>query len=117
LLGTKQNMSAVFDSSGKVSPVTVIKALPMRITQQKTKERDGYEALQLGFDSEKERRISKPQRKLGNFVGLREVRGSGELESFAEGDVIQVSGITKGKGFQGVVKRHDFAGGSRTHGQ
>ena len=117
LIGKKLHMSQVFDQSGRVVPVTVIKTLPMAVTQVKTKEKDGYEAIQVGYGVQKESRIKKPQKKLGNFTGLREIRGTEQLEVFEAGDQVQISGTSKGKGFQGVVKRHGFHGGSRTHGQ
>lgn len=117
-IGKKLNMTQVFDASGKVTPVTVIRQEPMGVVQNKTLEKDGYVATKFGFGTQKESRVKKPQRPLGNYRGFKETRHeSAEIGGFNVGDVIQVSGISKGKGFQGVVKRHGFHGGSRTHGQ
>ena len=116
-LGRKIQMSQVFAENGTVTPVTVIKLEPLTVTQVKTTEKDGYKAVQVGYGVQKESRIKKPQKKAGNFAGLKEVRGEGKIEAIAAGDTIQVSGISKGRGFQGVVKRHGFHGGRRTHGQ
>ena len=129
ILGQKQNMTQVFDEKGEVFPVTVIKTSPNVITQVKTKAKDGYEALQVGFGSKKAKNINKAQKghfkDLGNFAFLREFQTNEaknvgdklELSQFAIGDKVVVSAISKGKGFQGVVKRHGFKGGPRTHGQ
>ncbi len=141
ILAKKVEMAQVFDDKGKVHPVTWLEAGPIFVTQVKTKEKDGYTAVQVGFGSKKEKNIAKPQKKLGNFKYLKEFRlGVGlpadsvsevsakgaalakegdkiEVSSFAEGDTIEVSGTSKGKGFQGVIKRHGFHGGPRTHGQ
>lgn len=132
ILAEKQNMTQIFDSEGRVHPVTVLKASGAKVVQVKTKATDGYTAVQVGFGTKKEKRIAKPvlghMKGLGNFKVLKEFRLSNEdtlpqvgdtvsLENFAAGDKIAVSGISKGKGFQGVVKRHGFAGGPRSHGQ
>jgi len=130
LLGTKQNMTQIFNDEGIVTPVTVISAGPMTAVQVKTKDKDGYESVQFGFGDRNEKNIKKAQKgsmkDLGLFKWLREFKAvDGNLEvgskldvsTFTEGDVVAVSGISKGKGFQGVVKRHGFAGGRRTHGQ
>lgn len=130
MLATKEKMSQVFDENGNVIPVTIVNAGPLVVTQIKSKEKDGYEAVQVGFGNRKEKNVKKPQRKAGNFRWLREARFPlGSLASkftagetidvsvFSEGDVVKMSGISKGKGFQGVVKRHGFHGGPRTHGQ
>lgn len=122
-------MTQVFNENGIVFPVTVVKTTPNIVTQVKTKDRDGYEALQVGFGVRKEKNINKAQKghfkELGSFQALREIR-TGEaknvgdtldLSQFAEGDKITVTAISKGKGFQGVVKRHGFHGGPRSHGQ
>lgn len=128
-------MSQIFDSNGNVIPVTLIKAPPNVVLQLKTKEKDGYEAVQLGFGTRKLKNIKKPQRghfkDLGNFQYVREFRvpqllatsyqlpARGDKISvsiFQEGDMVKVSGISKGKGFQGVVKRHGFHGAPATHG-
>jgi large subunit ribosomal protein L3 len=134
LLGKKIGMTSIFDESGQVIPCTVIEAGPCFVTQIKTKERDGYEAVQLGYDEAKERLVKKPAK--GHFAKanvkptriVREFRGNGVAEMqpgqeikvdkvFAKGDVVSVIGTSKGRGFQGVVKRHHFGGGFRTHGQ
>src|SRR3989338_8237313 len=117
LIGRKVNMTQVFDDKGRVTPVTVIKTEPVQVTQVKTLEKDGYEAVQIGYGMQKESRVNKAQKKKGLFAGFKEVKGAGELDSFVAGDTVQVSGISKGKGFQGVVKRHGFHGGRRSHGQ
>ncbi len=129
ILGKKQRMTQVFDETGKVFPVTVIKTSPNIVTQIKTKAKDGYDALQVGFGVRKAKKINKAQKgqwkDLGNFEFVKEIRTNeakniGDqlaLEQFIEGDKIVVSAISKGKGFQGVVKRHGFKGGPRSHGQ
>jgi len=126
-------MTSVFGANGKYLPCTIIEAGPCVVTQVKTKETDGYEALQLGFDEKKEKHTSEamkghfakskttPKRKLVEFRSFEEAKNVGDvitLEMFNEGDIIDVSGISKGKGFQGVMKRHGFGGvGGATHGQ
>ena len=128
ILGTKQNMTQLFDEEGKVQPVTVLKTAPVVVTQVKTKEKDGYEAIQVGFGEKSAKRINKAQKghykDLGNFQYLKEVAGvtspavGEKIESTLEvGDKVTVSAISKSKGFQGVVKRHGFHGGPRSHGQ
>ena len=131
LLGTKQHMTQVFDDKGLVRAGTVLSVGPMAVTQVKTKEIDGYDALQFGAGEQKERRLSKAVKghlKGKMFRTLREVRTKTAQESvevgavidasiFTPGDRVTVSALSKGKGFQGVVKRHGFAGGPRTHGQ
>ncbi len=128
-LGTKQNMTQVFDEEGNVYPVTVIKTGPVVVTQIKTKERDGYEAIQIGFGTKSSKRISKPMKghlkDMGNFSTLKEIQisaadlkvGDTVENNLESGDKVVVSAITKAKGFQGVVKRHGFKGGPRSHGQ
>ncbi len=130
ILATKQNMTQIFDENGNVIPVTSVLAGPITVTQIKTEEKDGYKAVQFGFGEKKEKNVKKPQRKMGNFRYVRELRlpegaepecSEGDVlaaaDVFSEGDVVAVSGISKGKGFQGVVKRHGFHGGPRSHGQ
>jgi large subunit ribosomal protein L3 len=134
LLGKKIGMTSIFDDSGHVIPCTVIEAGPCFVTQIKTKERDGYEAIQLGWGERRERLVAKPQRGHYAKVGVkpprfvREFRGNGvsdlqpgqeiRVDSvFSKGDIVKVVGTSKGRGFQGVVKRHHFGGGFRTHGQ
>lgn len=134
MLGKKIGMTSIFDESGEAVPCTVIEAGPCIIIQIKTKEHDGYEALQLAFEDKKDRLTNKPLK--GHFVKanskpkklLREFRGFDTTQFhlgstikvdsiFSIGDVVSVIGKSKGRGFQGVVKRHHFGGGSRTHGQ
>ncbi len=128
LLGEKLNMTQVFDEKGNSVPVTLVRALPNVVLTVKTQEKDGYEAVQVGFGARKESRIKKPQKghfqNLGNFRYVREFRTSEKPErgttldvtQFSEGDAVKVSGISKSKGFQGVVKRHGFHGAPKTHG-
>ena len=127
IVGTKQGMTQVFDQDGTVHPVTVILASPVTVTQVKSIDKDGYTAVQIGHGIQKESRVNKPQKLKGNFKGFREFRFDDISEQtvgshidssiFAEGDTVQVSAISKGKGFQGVVKRYGFKGGPRSHGQ
>jgi large subunit ribosomal protein L3 len=134
ILGKKIGMTSIFDEKGESIPCTVIEAGPCFVIQIKTKEKDGYEALQLGFEEKKNRLVNKPMN--GHFKKanvspkklLVEFRGFdiskfqvGAVvkvdELFAKDEIVSVSGRSKGKGFQGVVKRHHFGGGFRTHGQ
>lgn len=130
LLATKEYMTQIFDEEGRVHPATVLSAGPNTVTQVKTDEKDGYRAVQVGFQDRKEKNVNKPQRPKGLFRYFREYRATeGEDlsieqgavitvdETFSVGDKVSVSGLSKAKGFQGVVKRHNFAGGPRTHGQ
>ncbi|OPX35775.1 50S ribosomal protein L3 [candidate division KSB1 bacterium 4484_188] len=133
MLGKKIGMTRVFDESGNIVPVTVIEAGPCYVTQIKTLEKDGYEAVQLGFGVKKEKNTIKPlmgkfkkagiapQRKLKEFSPFedRELKLGDEVtvEMFQPGDVVKVSGLSRGLGFTGVVKRHGFGGGPVTHGQ
>lgn len=130
LLGTKIGMTQLFEPDGTVVPVTVIQAGPCVVTQKKTVETDGYEATQIAYGDVKPKRLNKPL--LGHFKKagvspkrhLIEVRGPSQLSVgdtvdvsiFSAGDVVKVTGISKGKGFQGVVKRHGFMGGPGSHG-
>ncbi|MBI2024099.1 50S ribosomal protein L3 [Candidatus Giovannonibacteria bacterium] len=130
MLAKKIQMSQIFDEAGNVLPVTILRAGPLTVTQVKTKEKDKYEAVQLGFGSKKEKNISKPVRghlkDLGSFAWLKEVKNADggykrgdkiDVTIFKEGENVNVRSLSKGKGFQGAVKRHGFRGGSRTHGQ
>ncbi|MCX6757815.1 MAG: 50S ribosomal protein L3 [Candidatus Nomurabacteria bacterium] len=132
ILGTKQNMTEYFTEEGVVVPVTIITAGPVKVTSVKGSEKDGYSAVQVGFGEQKEHRINKPvkgQMKGDLFRVLKEFRlktgdkfegAVGDMidvGAFSAGDKLQVSAISKGKGFQGVVKRHGFHGGPRSHGQ
>lgn len=125
-------MTQFFDENGKAFSATLVSAGPMVLTQVKTKEKDGYSALQYAFGGKREKLINKPEtghlKELGFFRYLREVRLPDDVSEakpgdsvdtgiFAKGDIIDVSGVSKGKGFQGVIKRHGFHGGPRTHGQ
>lgn len=132
LIGKKLGQTRVYQEDGTVVSVTVVKAGPNHVVQKKTKEVDGYEAVQLGFDEQKESRLTKPA--LGHFVKnkaqptkrLKEFRNFEQdvnpgdtlsVDLFKKGDVIDVIGITKGRGFQGTMKRWNFGGGPRSHGQ
>jgi large subunit ribosomal protein L3 len=135
LIGKKVGMTSFFEASGKYVPCTVIEVGPCVVTQVKTKEKDGYEALQLSFDEKKEKHTSgamkghfavaktTPKRRSHEFKGFEEAKSLGDVitvELFAEGDFVDVVGTSKGKGFQGVVKRHGFSGvghANKSHGQ
>ena len=133
IIGKKIGMTSFFDANGKYLPCTVIEAGPCVVTQVKTNEKDGYSALQLSFDEKKEKHTSNamkvhfekakttPKRKVVEFRHFEEAKNLGDtitVELFAEGDFVDVIGTSKGKGFQGVVKRHGFGGvGQATHGQ
>lgn len=133
IIGKKIGMTSFFDANGKYLPCTVIEAGPCVVTQVKTNEKDGYSALQLSFDEKKEKHTSNamkvhfekakttPKRKVVEFRHFEEAKNLGDtitVELFAEGDFVDVIGTSKGKGFQGVVKRHGFSGvGMQTHGQ
>lgn len=132
ILGTKENMSEYFSPEGAVFPVTVVSAGPVTVTKIFEKSKDGYDAVQVGFGVGKEKKVTKGARgamKGALYKTLKEFRlkPSDKIEvkegdvlnvsTFATGDKIQVTSVSKGKGFQGVVKRHGFSGGPRTHGQ
>lgn len=133
ILGKKIGMTQIFDETGKVIPVTIVEAGPCKVTQVKTVEKDGYSAVQLGFDEKKRKNTKKPLkghfknanteplRRLKEFRLLEDVPSLGDeikVDIFAVGDSIKVSGKSIGKGFAGVIKRHGFAGvGGTTHGQ
>jgi large subunit ribosomal protein L3 len=121
ILGRKLNMTQIFDKEGVVHATTLVEASPIAVSQVKTTENDGYVAVQISLpvttgkkdpkrnkSIKKEFRVAETTQKIGDSV---------DISQFKEGDVIQVSAISKGKGFQGVVKRHGFHGGPRTHGQ
>lgn len=132
LIGKKVGMTQIFDEAGKVIPVTVIEAGPCVVAQIKTKETDGYDAVQLGFGEIKEKKLNKPVK--GHFAkanvtpkkhlrefrldSLENVKVGDELKAdvFAAGDKIDVQGTSKGKGFQGVIKRHGQSRGPMAHG-
>lgn len=133
IIGKKIGMTTIFEKDGNAVPCTVIEAGPCFITQIKNQEKDGYNAIQFGFEEMKEKNSVKPL--TGKFKKvktpvlrhLKEVRDypvedlkEGDqikVDIFKEGDIVKVTGVSKGKGFQGVVKRHGFGGGQRTHGQ
>lgn len=131
ILGTKEKMTQIFTEDGQVVPATLVKADPITVTQVKTDEKDGYSAVQFGYGQRKAKNISKPVKghikDLGDFANLKEFKIEGEtelkvgdkltVESFEDGDSIETTSVSKGKGFQGVVKRHGFKGGRRSHGQ
>lgn len=134
ILGTKTGMTQVFDEDGVCRAATVLTVTPATVSQVKTVEKDGYAAVQLASGKQKENRVAKAQKvHFGGAIAVaREYRPGFEKEAdvdgiekgtvidvsmFTPGDTISVSAISKGKGFQGVVKRHKFAGGRRSHGQ
>ncbi len=135
LIGKKIGMTSFFDANGKYLPCTVIEAGPCVVTQVKTNEKDGYTALQLAFDEKKEKHTSSamkghfeqakttPKRKVVEFRHFEESKNLGDVltvDLFVEGDFVDVIGTSKGKGFQGVVKRHGFSGvghANKSHGQ
>ena len=132
IIGKKVGMSQIFDENGHVIPVTVIEAGPCVVTQKKTSEKEGYEAVQLGYEDIAERKLSKPEMGHLNKAGvspkkyLREfdLENAAELnigdivkaDTFEVGDFVDVTGISKGHGYAGVIKRHHFKSGRATHG-
>ena len=133
ILGKKIGMTQIFTASGEAVPVTVIEAGPCYVTQVKTLETDGYNAVQLGFEEVKPKRLTKPElghlrkNNLPPLRHLREIRTDDaasyevgqviDVSIFQEGERVDVTGTSKGRGFAGVVKRHGFGGGPKTHGQ
>ena len=133
LIGKKVGMTSIFDENGKNIPCTIIEAGPCVVTQVRTKEVDGYDALQLGFDDKAEKRATKAElghfKKAGTSVKQKVVEFQGfednyklgdtiTVDFFTEGEFVDITGVSKGKGFQGVVRRHGFGGvGQTTHGQ
>lgn len=132
VLGRKIGMTQIFDETGAVVPVTVLEVGPCVVTQIRVRERDGYEAVQVGFGAVKPKSLTKPQR--GHLAGagqlvrhLREFSADNpsdykvgdviNADLFSAGQIVDVTGQSKGRGFQGVMKRHGFGGGPRTHGQ
>ncbi len=129
LLGRKLGMTQVFDANGQIHAVTVVEAGPVVVTQVKTPVKDGYTAVQVGYGDKK--KSNKPMRghlkKLGDFRLLREFKIAGDeeytvgdrvgIELFGEGDLVDVTGVSRGRGFAGSVRKHNFAGGPKTHGQ
>jgi len=132
ILGKKLNMTQIFQPDGMLAPVTAVQAGPCAVVQVKNIEKDGYLAVQFGYGEKNKKNIAKPQqghyKESGNFKYLREMRlppdgkidiKAGQLvdvTSFEEGDIISITGISKGRGFQGVVKRHHFHGAPASHG-
>ncbi len=132
LFGKKLGMTRIFLDEGKSVPVTVLKVGPCVVIQKKTREKDGYDAIQIGYESRKEIRVNKPLKGhfdvagKGCFAHLREIRVEdtekfelgNEIKSdiFSVGDMVHVSGLSKGRGFSGVMKRWGFSGGRKTHG-
>ena len=132
IIGKKVGMTQIFDESGKVIPVTVVEAGPCVVTQKKTIETDGYEAVQLGFEEIKESKLTKPEaghlKKAGveakKYLKEFKLEGAATMnvgdvvkaDTFAAGDMIDVTGITKGHGYQGVIKRHGAHRTDMTHG-
>jgi large subunit ribosomal protein L3 len=131
LLGKKLGQTSVYDANGVLTPVTVVLAGPNRVIQTKTVDSDGYNSVQLGFDDQKEHRLTKPL--LGHFKkhGATPTKRVGEfrdfdiavkpgdvvtVDIFAQGDFVDAIGVTKGRGFEGVMKRHNFRGGDASHG-
>ena len=132
IIGKKIGMTSVYSAEGRNLPCTIIEAGPCVVTQIKTQEKDGYESTQLGFEDKKEKNTPKamlghfskakttPKRKIVEFKGINDVNlgDSVTVDQFQEGEFVDVVGTSKGKGFQGVVKRHGFGGvGQATHGQ
>ncbi|MET3731204.1 50S ribosomal protein L3 [Moheibacter stercoris] len=134
IIGKKIAMTSLFDENGKNIPCTIIQAGPCVVTQVRTEEKDGYKSVQLGFDDAKEKNTSAalkghfkkagttPKKKLvefyGDFVDELELGKEVTVDLFGEGEYVDITGVSKGKGFQGVVKRHGFGGvGQATHGQ
>ena len=133
LIGKKVGMTSIFDENGKNIPCTIIEAGPCVVTQVRTKEVDGYDALQLGFDAKAEKRATKAElghfkkagtsvkKKVVEFQGFEDNYKLGDtitVDFFTEGEFVDITGVSKGKGFQGVVRRHGFGGvGQTTHGQ
>lgn len=133
ILGTKERMTQVFDAAGVAHPATILRAAPHTVTQLRTKEVDGYEAIQIGTGDQKKQRLNKAElghlgnphkhvlefrpREIHNETVAGFEKGQNfDVSTFAVGDTIVVSGISKGKGFQGVVKRYNFRGNSTSHG-
>ena len=132
ILGTKENMAEYFTEEGTVIPVTIVSATPVTVTRIFEKSKDGYDSVQVGFGTQKKERVSKGSAgamKGAFYKTLKEFRLKPtdksdakegdviDVGTFAPGEKISVASISKGKGFQGVVKRHGFGGGPRTHGQ
>jgi len=132
IIGRKLGMTQIFDEAGTVVPVTVIQAGPCPVVQVRTAERDGYSAVQLGFGAQKDVRVNNAEKGHATKAGLEaapavlkefrfeenapEVGATVTVDGFERGGRVKVTGVTKGRGFQGVVKRHGFGGGRASHG-
>lgn len=132
IIGKKVGMTQIFDENGRVIPVTVVQAGPCRIVQKKTEEKDGYKAIQLGFEEISDKKLNKPQKghfakaKVPSFRYLKEFRVNDpeeyevgqeiKADIFAQDELVDVTGISKGKGFAGGIKRHGFQRGPMAHG-
>lgn len=131
LIGKKLGMTQIFDENGKVIPVTAVELGPNTLVQKKTVEKDGYSAFKLGYGECKEKNVTSPikkdlqkkniapkrfMREVDAFDDSLEIGSDISCDIFNEGDAIQVTGVSKGRGFQGVIKRHGFGGGRATHG-
>src|SRR5712691_7072156 len=131
LLGKKLGQTRVYNAQGVITPVTIVLAGPNRVLQCKTQQSDGYNSVQLGFDDQKEHRLTKPLlghikkfngvavKRISEFRNFSKEVKPGDVVGatlFAPGDYVDAIGVTKGRGFEGVVKRHRFAGGDSTHG-
>ncbi len=132
LIGKKMGMTRVFDENGNVVPVTVLQAGPCTVTQVKTSKKDGYEAIQVGFGNRNVKHTSKPLQGHFDYAGVESKKNLVEFDKvpgfdyqtgqvfhiglFKEGDFVRVSGTSKGKGFTGVIKRHNFSRQKKTHG-
>ncbi len=130
IIGRKLGMTQIFNDNGNIECVTVIEAGPCCVVQVKTKEKDGYEAVKLGYaEIKKEKKINKPMNGVFKKIGVKPYKYLREypmgdlkigeiltVDRFQKGDIISVSGISKGKGFQGVMKRHNYSGGPGSHG-
>lgn len=132
IMGKKIGMTQIFDENGKIVPVTVVEALPNLVVQVKTEDKEGYNAIQVGYGEIREKLVNKPRTgqfkkagvpvrrllkefRLEDITGF-EVGSEITVDTFAEGDKVDVSGVSKGKGFAGVIKRHNFSRGPETHG-
>jgi len=132
IVGRKLGMTQIFDDEGRAIPVTVVQAGPCTVVQKKSRQRDGYDALQVGYEAAKEKHLSRAQLGHCKAAGVAPVRVLEEIRldepsdlavgdqitvaAFSAGDVVKVTGRTIGRGFQGVVRRHGFSGGRMTHG-
>lgn len=132
IIGKKIGMTQIFTDNGSVVPVTVVEAGPLVVVQKKTVESDGYNAIQVGFENIKEEKMNKPKKGHFNKASVEfkkylqefrvenpeeyEIGQEIKVDIFAEGDMVDVTGVTKGKGTQGVIKRHGFSRGRETHG-